>query len=642
MNKINKSGDGKEGKKLTEYSLPKVGILKGGMFPGAIQRTANSMGAANVSMGPTFFYTPELTPESWLLPKSRQEVIKWNVPAGTLVHTNKGPLKIEDIVEGDEVLSSSGRWQKVTATCKKFYTAKDDAGNEWTSIKLQGLPSFDLGAYHPIAAIKRPQPTTGKNWKGPGQYIYKAKCKNIRAAVDSNVLTIPEIKVDKYLQTAFTDQELGLSDSLVQWVSPKKLQIGDFVVYPKFKYIDDKKEVIINDTVLPINKDACYFYGWFTAEGFSTISGNSNRISLTGNTDEKDTFIKLQAILKDNFNIDARVETVVHCKNAIRLYFSNIKFARIFKEIFGHGARNKQIPNFVLNSSPENVKAFLNGYFEGDGSFSKDTTRTSIITCATVSETLAHQLTLALSKINVWGNLEKFDTKNSEYTFKGKKLNVAPFVYQMHISGEMCNRLFDNYGKSDTKKRVIKYLEDDKNFYLPVREVNTYAKDAWGYDLRTEDHTYVVYGLVHNCRIFFNLEAYIQSILMMHARYPFSTFTLKCNNVAAQKIFNDAFFSFDFDWYDFLLQLSLSWWKFGEGVAWGNWNAEKKRWDSFICLDPDLVEIKQNPLSGKTSYELIPTVEIKKMVRDAIVNKNDSVPDVVINSVINNLPRKEG
>ena len=34
-------------------------------------------GSSNVTMAQTQFYSPELTPESWLLPKSRQEVIKW-------------------------------------------------------------------------------------------------------------------------------------------------------------------------------------------------------------------------------------------------------------------------------------------------------------------------------------------------------------------------------------------------------------------------------------------------------------------------------------------------------------------------------------------------------------------------------------
>ena len=62
---------------LPQYALPKIAIKKGGMFSDSIKISASSFGGANVTMGPSFFYSPELTPESWLLPKSRIEVLKW-------------------------------------------------------------------------------------------------------------------------------------------------------------------------------------------------------------------------------------------------------------------------------------------------------------------------------------------------------------------------------------------------------------------------------------------------------------------------------------------------------------------------------------------------------------------------------------
>jgi len=44
----------------------------------AIKKHAAGVGgSANVSQVPAFWYSPELTPESWLLPKSRQEILKW-------------------------------------------------------------------------------------------------------------------------------------------------------------------------------------------------------------------------------------------------------------------------------------------------------------------------------------------------------------------------------------------------------------------------------------------------------------------------------------------------------------------------------------------------------------------------------------
>ena len=134
-------------------------------------------------------------------------------------------------------------------------------------------------------------------------------------------------------------------------------------------------------------------------------------------------------------------------------------------------------------------------------------------------------------------------------------------------------------------------------------------------------------------RIFFNLDPYIHEIINMHAQYPFSTFTLDCSDDKALKVFNKSMFHGGIDWYDLILQASLSYNKFGEAIMWGNWDAELKRWDNFTCLDPDIVEIRQDPFSKGMEVELIPTQEIKRMIRDSILKDRNDIPEVVIKAV---------
>jgi hypothetical protein len=124
-------------------------------------------------------------------------------------------------------------------------------------------------------------------------------------------------------------------------------------------------------------------------------------------------------------------------------------------------------------------------------------------------------------------------------------------------------------------------------------------------------------------RIFFNLEPYIQQITMMHSLYPFSKFDLVVADPSIKKFYEEMSSNGDFNLFEFILQASLSREKFGEAIAFGNLaqdetpnKAGKKlfRWHNFILLEPELVEIKTDMLSGKKTFEMVPTEEIKALV----------------------------
>jgi len=119
-------------------------------------------------------------------------------------------------------------------------------------------------------------------------------------------------------------------------------------------------------------------------------------------------------------------------------------------------------------------------------------------------------------------------------------------------------------------------------------------------------------------RIFFNLEPYVQSIVMMHAYYPFSKFTISTPDKSITEFYKDMAFNEGFDLFKFILQASLSYQKFGEAIMFGNMEKGKDklhRWTKFILLEPELVEIKSDLLSNDVSYELIPTEELKNLVK---------------------------
>lgn len=144
------------------------------------------------------------------------------------------------------------------------------------------------------------------------------------------------------------------------------------------------------------------------------------------------------------------------------------------------------------------------------------------------------------------------------------------------------------------------------------------------------------------CRIFFNLEAYVQSILTMHADYPFSKFDIITEDPSVTAFYKDVAFSDTFDLYDFIRKASLSYWKFGEAIPFGSMEKgedEKWIWTNFILLEPELVEIRQEIFEDKPRFELVPTEELKQIVKSSdpvAIERQKGIPEVVRESIANN------
>lgn len=85
------------------------------------------------------------------------------------------------------------------------------------------------------------------------------------------------------------------------------------------------------------------------------------------------------------------------------------------------------------------------------------------------------------------------------------------------------------------------------------------------------------------CQIYYNLDPYIHSILNMHAQYGFSKFYLQYKDPDITTLFNKLlFYNQDFDWYQFTLDVALSYWKYGEACLTGDTQIYLHKEDSKI------------------------------------------------------------
>lgn len=139
------------------------------------------------------------------------------------------------------------------------------------------------------------------------------------------------------------------------------------------------------------------------------------------------------------------------------------------------------------------------------------------------------------------------------------------------------------------------------------------------------------------CQIYYNLDPYIHSILNMHAQYGFSKFYLQYKDPDITTLFNKLlFYNQDFDWYQFTLDVALSYWKYGEAVVWGSWNSARRTWDRFTLINPAIVEYKEDLMTGHATMELIPTNEMKRIVKDALLQGRRDIDPLLLNAIENN------
>ena len=573
---------------------------------------------AEMQFVPAFWYSPELTTESWLLPKTRSEIIKWPVCENQLIFCNNNIISIKEVKIEDYILDSNGGYQKVLDILKK------DADSSTIKITARFAPSAYVADYHPILAIK-----------------CKLNYKNNKERTYRDALMYGFINAKEKLQ----------------YVSASLLEIGDFVAVPKFKVISDicidlseyisksktkykiqisKDEINLSfgrikysiPRFLPLKEDLFEVLGWYVAEGHI----HNNSVNITMSKDEKDKIWWITDILYKTLNIPKEKMSIdIHNNNYRLIIYSSI-FAEFLKQSFNTGAREKDIPKWLLEAPENLIKAFLKGWICGDGSI-----RQNSFSVNTVSKNLAYKGYLLFNKIGilVWFSEKKQNIDYINKYLKQKVKTVADYSYNLGASGERINKLFPDLHMKDNETR---YFEDEQFYYIPISKIEKFITKNKFYCLTTEDHTINIPFVTHNCRIFYNLEPIIRTAIDMHALYPFSKFDLVTPDNSITEFYQDMSFNENFDLYRFILQMSLSFWKFGETIPFLNQVEEGSMfyWKKGILLEPELVELKQVAFEAESFFELIPTEEIKSLVKatDPIsVERKKNLPEVVIESV---------
>jgi len=374
------------------------------------------------------------------------------------IHTNSDIKEINGLSDNNRVLSHDGKYNNIVSGVRRNYSG------EILTIKNK-LGKLSLTADHLVLAVKIP-------------------------------------KGDKFLRTK------NRKNLIFAWYHAKQLKMGDIVLFPILKEEKDLNYLDINIPTLkwdfkskeipvkvPVSAELLRLFGYFLSEGNIQNKPSRTYITFTLNIKEKDIVDDIKKISKKLFHLDVVIRERKEVKTVV-VYLYSAKLSRLFINLFGNGARDKKIPDFVMSLPVEKQKSLIYGLWKGDGyvNLTRDGARAGYVT---ISEKIAQQLKILLLRQKI---------APSVYTEKEKVIRGLKHQknYRIHVGQReslinLCSVLGIKYSPKSYPSE--KSWFDDNYLYMPITGIKSEKYKGLVYNLEVRNsHSYTSEAFcVHNC-----------------------------------------------------------------------------------------------------------------------------------------------
>ncbi len=374
------------------------------------------------------------------------------------IHIQHLNIPIKNLEKNQKVLTHEGNYKKINLISSRDYNGKIITLNNQ-------LGKINITPEHLIYAIKVPSGDKFKRHKGKSQLVpawYHAE--NLKKG---DIALYPKLNEEKDIQF---------------------LEIN----IPKLKY-DFKSKEIPNKILL--NKDLLRLFGYFLSEGNIQEKPSKNFVSFALNINEKEIINDIKRICKKLFNLEIKVKEIPKRNTAVVFLYS-AKVSRWLKILFGNGAQNKFLPEFIINLPTEKQKHLIYGLWKGDGyvNLNRDGPRAEFVT---ISQQLAQQIKMLLLRQDIVPSI---------YLDKEKIIDGVNHknAYRIHVGQrdsliKLCKILKVNYYPKSFAS--VDSWFDENYLYTPITRIEN--KEYFGkvYNLEVEkDHSFTQEAFcVHNC-----------------------------------------------------------------------------------------------------------------------------------------------
>ena len=230
----------------------------------------------------------------------------------------------------------------------------------------------------------------------------------------------------------------------------------------------------------PVTGETAWMLGLYVAEGWST---ENHEVCFALGHGEDALARKVASISRSlgyHPFVKVRPTTTV-------VRFSSSILARAIRVWCGHLAEHKRIPDFVLyHKDPQILRAFIRGYFEGDGNRTVDPRGPVHLRAVTTSKVLAMQLQLAFARLGQFAHI-----KEGHRGGESKILGRAVTTHDTYDIAVMAS------------ERKIRDFDLQEDFIaVPIRRASEVPYSGEVRNLATADNTYLVSNaVVHNCSV---------------------------------------------------------------------------------------------------------------------------------------------
>lgn len=427
---------------------------------------------------------------------------------GTLVLTDKGLKKIENILIGDMVLTHKNRFMPVeviasrkTKKEEKIYCVKGSVGSY----------AFEATGNHKIYVASKVKNVWSLEWKKVKELepkVHKLLVPKIPKESIFNSVDLNEINIMNFLK----EEDYQIGD---KYNSSNSGNMGCFLQYDpeKGQLISYRGFNRSNKTVIPskinVDDDFLKMIGWYIAEGWSETG--KLQVGFALNETEQSVADWLIGYFS-KFGIKAKTYKVSNKGIAIR--FSSKVFNILLSSLCGSGANNKHLP--YLNGtwmkvwSQKQFSKILSCFWLGDGSGSSG----SICGFRSTSKICIYEIASIFNAIGM-PSLPSVDSPSK----RGKPWSDC---WSLYFTGDRSVQLCDFFdGKEFTFIPSSCWKDLGDSWAISIEKIIETNKKGVVYDMQVaEDHSFTAnLHKVSNCHYCRKEHSHNQRVMLMQQNH---------------------------------------------------------------------------------------------------------------------------
>lgn len=366
--------------------------------------------------------------------------------AGARIRTRNGEKAIEEVQEGDEVLTHFGRYRQVYHTMQRPYRGM------LYHIRYYGDTSsvMNVTADHPLLVVRRQQ-AHNRNKQFEAEWL---KAEDIKPG---DYLAVPVTRPVPETASAYTT----------------KVTVGR-----------GRHEPVNEEISLPLTPEAFRLIGYYLAEGHAE---GEHYLSFSFHEEELDYLHDVASLVEKHFD-KAPIENAPR-QHGQTLVLCQTKAARLFAQEFGSTVYDKRVPEWVRNASNECLAGLVQGMWRGDGSYDPEK---NMFRFNSISRNLTYAFRDALLRLGIAASIN----------LQNRTEPRQP-IYTVVISSPWNEQFGELVGcpAPAGKQSGSPFVLDDRYLYVPIRAIETEEIETVVYNFSVEeDESYIGEGVVsHNC-----------------------------------------------------------------------------------------------------------------------------------------------